>query len=640
MWRRAGGLAVSAAAFLLVVGLAVPASAAPAAGAEPFRSVLNGGGHYVHRGAHGEVDVNICSESVAPGAAHCDAHLRTDLLGKVLTPGSHVQSAGAGASPNVLGASGGPYDPAYLQSAYNAPSATNGAGQTVAIVDALDAPNAEHDLGVYRANFGLSPCTTANGCFRKVDERGGTAYPAANSGWALEISLDIDMVSALCPKCHILLVEADSAFFNDLGAAVNEAVLLGANVVSNSYGGGEWSTEADADALYFNHPGVAIVASTGDNGFGVSYPAAAPGVVAVGGTSLVQTTNDGTRNATETAWSGAGSGCSQYEPKPAWQTDSGCANRSLADVSAVADPNTGVLVYDGGWAVLGGTSVASPIIGAMYALAGNGASTDDPASYPYADTAAINDVISGSNGSCGVAYLCNGAVGYDGPTGLGTPNTAAPFTDPGSGPRTPPPSPDPDFSIAAGALSGPMRAGTSAASTVTVTPLHGDTGTVNLTTTTSPSVGLTTTIAPHAVTLGATPSASTLALTAHAGGTYTVTITATQGVLTHKTTVKVTVNDFTMTVSPAKASVVRGKQARYTVTLTPAGTFSGAVTLSVTGLRKNDTVAYAHNPAPASGSQAVTITTSTKDARGTLSLRFTGANGALSHSVAISLVLQ
>jgi len=174
---------------------------------------------------------------------------------------------------------------------------------------------------------------------------------------------------------------------------------------------------------------------------------------------------------------------------------------------------------------------------------------------------------------------------------------------------------------------------------VTVTPINGDTGTVNLSTTTSPSLGLTTTIAPHAVTLGATPSTATLALTAHTGGTYTVTITATQGVLTHKTTVKVTVNDFSIDVSPLKASVVRGKQSRYTVTITPAGSFNSPVTLSVSGLRTHDTVTYAHNPAPASGSQTVIITTSTKDARGTLSLRFSGVSTTLTHSVVVSLVL-
>ena len=171
------------------------------------------------------------------------------------------------------------------------------------------------------------------------------------------------------------------------------------------------SGETGADATYFDHPGVAIVASSGDDGYGVSYPAACPDVVAVGGTSLHQATDIGTRNATETVWSGAGSGCSAYEPKPAWQTDTGCARRTVADVSAVADPNTGVWVYDSAAAVgssFGGTSVAAPIVGALYALAGNAASTTEMGSLPYATPTALNDVTSGSNGSCGGSYLCTG----------------------------------------------------------------------------------------------------------------------------------------------------------------------------------------------------------------------------------------
>jgi len=299
MWRRAGVLAVSVTAFMLVAGLASPALSAPEAGVNPFTAILNGGGHYLHRGAHGEVDVNICSETVTPGFARCDAHVRTDLFGTGAKPGPRVHAAGTVASPDVLGA-GGAYDPLFLQSAYNAPSATNGVGQTVAIVDAYDAVHAESDLAAYRSHFGLSACTTANGCFRKVNQTGGSTYPAADASWAQEISLDLDMVSALCPNCHILLVEATSASMGNLGTAVNTAVSLGANVVSNSYGGSDSSLDATFDSAYYNHPGVAIVASSGDNGFGVSYPASSPYVVAVGGTHLVQATNTGTRNATET----------------------------------------------------------------------------------------------------------------------------------------------------------------------------------------------------------------------------------------------------------------------------------------------------------------------------------------------------
>ncbi|GLV55924.1 peptidase S8 [Dictyobacter sp. S3.2.2.5] len=295
-------------------------------------------------------------------------------------------------------------------------------------MDAYNDPNAESDLGVYRSQFGLSACTTANGCFKKVDQNGGTSYPRGNSGWAEEISLDLDMASAICPNCHILLVEASSNSFTNLGTAVNTAVNLGANTISNSYGGSESSGET-SNASYYNHPGHIITASSGDNGYGVEVPAAYNTVVAVGGTSLSRSGN--TRGWSETAWNGAGSGCSAYISKPSWQTDAGCSKRTVADTSAVADPNTGVSVYDtygqgSGWMVFGGTSVASPIIASVYALAGN-ASSVNAAQSLYSHTSSLFDVTSGSNGSCGGSYLCTAGSGYDGPTGLGTPNGTGAF---------------------------------------------------------------------------------------------------------------------------------------------------------------------------------------------------------------------
>src|SRR5947209_3276906 len=276
-----------------------------------------------------------------------------------------------------VGNSGSPsgYNPADLQSAYKLPSSTAGSGQTVAIVDAYNDPNAESDLGVYRSQFGLSACTTANGCFRKVDQNGGTSYPRGDKGWAEEISLDLDMVSAVCPNCHILLVEAKTNSFANLAASVDEAAKLGANEISNSYGGSEYSSEV-SDQSHYNHPGIAITVSSGDSGYGVEFPAASQYVTAVGGTTLNHANN--TRGWSETAWSGAGSGCSAYISKPSWQKDSGCSNRTVADVAADADPNTGVSVYDTyretGWLVFGGPSVASPIIAAAYGLVGTAGS--------------------------------------------------------------------------------------------------------------------------------------------------------------------------------------------------------------------------------------------------------------------------
>jgi subtilase family serine protease len=352
--------------------------------------------------------------SAAPGEARCHSLVRVDPSGQPLA--TSVPSG---------------YGPADLRAAYVLAS-TGGSGQTIAIVDAYDDPRAESDLAVYRSQFGgLPPCTTANGCFRKVNQNGGTSYPRGNTGWGEEISLDLDMASAICPNCKILLVEASSNSFVNLAAAVDEAAKLGANVISNSYGGGEYSSEV-SDQSHYNHPGVAITVSSGDNGYGVEFPAASQFVTAVGGTTL--TRNSSTRGWSETVWSGAGSGCSAYVSKPSWQTDGGCSRRTVADVSAVADPNTGVAVYDtyrvGGWLVFGGTSVAAPIIGAVYALAGTTGATFPTGitygSYPYSHLSSLFDVTSGSNGNCG-SYLCTARTGFDGPTGNGTPNSTGAF---------------------------------------------------------------------------------------------------------------------------------------------------------------------------------------------------------------------
>ncbi len=399
----------------------------------------------------GESSVNVCSYAEAAGTAHCNAELRTDALGRDLRPNRPGHSSQV--SPSTSLGDDGAYSPAYLQSAYNIASADaaahGGVGQVVGIVDADDDPSLLDNVNYYRTFFGLAPCatttvsTTATGCvMEKVNEYGQAApLPASNVSWGVETSLDVEMVSAICPNCQILIVEASSASIADLGTAVNTAVSLGANVVSNSYGSSEYPNE-NSDALaYFNHPGVPIVVASGDSGFGVQFPAASPTVVAVGGTTLIQNSNNGTRSGTETVWSGAGAGCSSYEPKPSWQHDTGCATRTVADVAAVANPSTGVWVYDtfgkAGFAIYGGTSVATPIISSMFALASNPTDTSfAPASFLYAGSSDLFHVTSGTDGGCGT-YLCNAAdsqSGYNGPTGLGTPggspNSVSAFTAP------------------------------------------------------------------------------------------------------------------------------------------------------------------------------------------------------------------
>ena len=325
----------------------------------------------------------------------------------------------AATSPSGLGV-------ADLRDAYKI-TGTGSTATVIAIVDAYGYPTAESDLAVYRSTFNLPPCTSANGCFRKVDQNGGTSYPRSDTGWSQEAALDLDMASAMCPYCQIILVEASSASYANLATAVDTAARLGAHVISNSYGGPE-STGVAAYDSHYTHAGVAVTVSSGDSGYGVQYPASSPHVTAVGGTSLRHATS--ARGWSESAWSGAGSGCSTVFAKPSWQKDTGCAQRTVADVSAIADPSTGVAVYGpasrhrSAWMVFGGTSVAAPLVGGVYAV-NAGAVADG--SDPYAHTSALFDVTSGSNGSCGGSYLCTAAAGYDGPTGLGTPNGATAF---------------------------------------------------------------------------------------------------------------------------------------------------------------------------------------------------------------------
>jgi subtilase family serine protease len=368
-------------------------------------------------------DKAVCAKAQGPDTAGCDAKVVTNVDG--VTP--------LATTSYLYG-----YGPADLASAYNL---TSGATPWVAIVDAYDNPNAFNDLTAYRSQFGLPSCPLTT-CFKKVNQSGNASpLPSGNTGWGQEIDLDIEMVSAVCPQCKILLVEASSNSFTDLGAAVNRAATMGAAAISNSYGtSGEFFGETSYDS-YYNHPGIAVTVSSGDSGYGVEFPAASNHVVAVGGTSLVRDTS--TRGWSESAWNGAGSGCRAFYSKPSWQSDPSCAARMEADVSAVADPNTGVAVYDSygssngqNWYVFGGTSVASPIIASVFGLAGNAGSVNYAAQLLYTHAGSLFDVTSGSNGSCsgkrrhggsGAAYFCTAGPGYDGPTGLGTPNGTGAF---------------------------------------------------------------------------------------------------------------------------------------------------------------------------------------------------------------------
>ena len=359
---------------------------------------------------------------VCPGApvdsARCTAQVVTTTQGK---PATNSTPTG--------------YGPAQFHTGYSLPTTASSA-QTIAIVDAYDDPNIQSDLNTYDTQFGLPPCNSSNGCFTKVNQTGGNRYPRSNSGWALEISLDVEIAHAMCQNCKILLVEASSSSFSNLLTAVDYAKSH-ANEVSMSWGGSEFSSETSYDT-HFSTAGVVFTASAGDNGYGVIYPAASRNVVAVGGTTLNLNSNNTYQS--ESVWSGTGSGCSAYETAQTWQTkvadwgQTGCGTeRGVADVSADADPSTGAAIYDSfgyqgqkGWFQVGGTSLSSPLIASVYALAGGISGATAPASIPYGNTGKLNDVTSGSNGSCGT-IMCGATSGYDGPTGVGTPNGTGGF---------------------------------------------------------------------------------------------------------------------------------------------------------------------------------------------------------------------
>jgi subtilase family serine protease len=358
----------------------------------------------------------VCPGPVSTGHARCHAHVVTTRNG---TPKASSGPTG--------------YGPTQFHAAYALP-ATASKAQTIAIVDAYDDPTIASDLNAYDSAYGL-PC---NGCFQKLNQNGQAGpYPSSNSGWALEIALDVETAHEICQNCKVLLIEANSASNSNLNTAENEAVRLGATEISNSWGGNEYSGEASDQT--FNHPGIAITVSSGDSGYGAfGYPAASPYVVAVGGTTLNLTKSNG--YASESAWSGSGSGCSSYETAQSWQTAlsnwsaTACGTkRGVADVAADANPNTGAAVYDTtryqghlGWFQVGGTSLSSPLVAAVYALAGGTSSVTYAASVPYSHTSSLHDVTSGSSGSC-ATIMCAAGASYDGPTGLGSPNGTGAF---------------------------------------------------------------------------------------------------------------------------------------------------------------------------------------------------------------------
>ncbi len=346
---------------------------------------------------------NAAAAAVCPGSpldsAHCHALVVVDAHG----------NPDATTSPTGL-------SPATIKSAYGfSTSSTAGAGQTVAIVDAYDDPTAESDLAVFSSQFGLPAGTTANGCFSKVNQTGGTSYPRKDAGWALEISLDIQWAHAIAPGAKILLVEASSNSFANLLAAEDYAKTHAA-YVSNSWGGAESSSETGYDS-HFLQTGTSFFVSAGDAGLPAEYPSASPNVVSVGGTTLNFTNGVLT---SETGWSSGGGGCSLYETAATAQSgfsgyaQVGCnGKRATPDVSLDADPASGVSVYDStsyqgqkGWFKVGGTSASSP----MWAARSADAAILVDATTVYGSAISYRDITSGNNGApCLVGFdLCTG----------------------------------------------------------------------------------------------------------------------------------------------------------------------------------------------------------------------------------------
>lgn len=387
----------------------------------------------------------------APATTTASAHAGT--AASLATGASGLVRADVRHATGIQPASATPagYAPSDLQSAYSLASAaaSAGTGVKVAVIGAYDDPNAASDLAIYRAQYGLPACTAANPCFTEVNQDGQASplpptYGRTPDPWATDESLDLDIVSAICPNCDIVLLEANSSNITDTGPAVDSAVALGAKyvIVDPLYGGSD-----SAYGAYFDHPGVAITVPAGNAGYrGMSYsyyPADSQFVTAVGGTTL--TSAPGTsRGWSETVWGPPGfpgneatsSGCAlgTTAGKPSWQTDTGCTSRTVADVAAVGNPNTGVAFYDtyagdAGWGVGGGTTVSAAIVGAVYALAGPPAAGTFPVTYPYLHTSDLYPVTNGTNDAiaCTPAYLCTAGPGYNAPAGWGTPDGTGAF---------------------------------------------------------------------------------------------------------------------------------------------------------------------------------------------------------------------
>jgi subtilase family serine protease len=543
---------------------------------------------------------------------------------------------------NVTPATSTSYNPAQIRHGYGFDQlAATGAGQTIAIVDAYGNASIQSDMDTFCAQFGL-PATTVQIL--------GT-NPGTDTGWALETALDVEWAHAIAPSATIILSVARSSGINDLLSAVDAAVSAGATVVSMSWGAAEFSGVSTYDS-HFNKAGVTFTASSGDNGAGLEWPAVSPYVVSVGGTTLTLDSNND--RVSETAWSGSGGGISSYVAIPSyqsgWQSNAG---RGVPDVSYLADPNTGVLVYDsvnGGWFVVGGTSAGAPQWAAAIALANQ----LRLASGASAIGAANPSIYSKAKGSTTTPYSVSPTYFYDVSSGNNGTYTAAPPYDFVTGvgslvantllPALVPQAASPDFSLSASPSSVGVSAGGSTSSTISVTALGGFAGTVSLSASGLPS-GATASFSPSSVAGSGTSTLTVATSASTPSGTYTVTITGQSGTVGHTTTLSLTVQaatapDFSLSISPGSANVRAGNRAGYNVTVSPTGGFGGTVSFTASGLPAGATASFLPVSIVTSGSTTLTIATTSSTPRGNYSFTITGTGGSRTHSISASLKVR
>jgi subtilase family serine protease len=519
--------------------------------------------------------------------------------------------------PDVTIGDGTPYfNPAKIQAVYNLPTDPGaGTGTTIAIVDAYDNPKVATDLALFSSQFGLP---AANFELHKM-----SSFIPANSGWAMEISLDVQWAHAIAPGAKILLVEARSSSLTDLLNAVNYARnRADVSAISMSWGGSEFSGQTSYDSYFTSQYGASFFASSGDTGGVISWPSSSANVIAVGGTTLTQT---GT-SYTETAWSGSGGGKSTQVAKPTYQTATSYSVRTTPDVAYNADPNTGFLVINNygystntNWWIVGGTSAGAPQWAAIQAIGKTATNNNFYLNFQQNYGKDFSDVIGGTSGGF------SAVAGYDLSTGIGSP-IGTDFGVP----------PAPDFTVSASPSALTINAGSSATTTVTVTALGGFTNPVTITA----AAGWTT---DPPITIN--PTASTpLTITApsSANGPYQVAITATDGT-TSKTiylSVQVTIPDFSLTANPTSLTIRQGNSGSSRITVNAVNNYQGAVTLSVSGTPSGMTASFSKNPVQQGSYATMALTTARTTAQGTYTITVIGNANGLSHTTQVTVTVR